>query len=257
MKAKKKPIAETSARGLRGRRDAAADGREDHRAGDALGRDQGGGCRRAGLQARCGGSDPMTILVLADVSQNSEGTKLGDVTAKALSAPLGPWAARCMCWSAGQNCGGAAARGGDARRRREGAGGRRCGLCPRVWPSRSPALLVALAPGYEAIVAPSTAVSKNVMPRVAALLDVMQVSDISKVVSVPIRSSGRSMPATRSRRCARATPSRSSRCGPRPSPAAPLGDAAAPIEPVGTPASDPGVSSFKSARRSRPRSGRS
>ncbi len=44
------------------------------------------------------------------------------------------------------------------------------------------ALLVALAPGYDAIVAPSTASSKNVMPRVAALLDVMQVSDIVKVV---------------------------------------------------------------------------
>ena len=45
------------------------------------------------------------------------------------------------------------------------------------------ALLVALAPGYDAIVAASTASSKNVMPRVAALLDVMQLSDISKVVS--------------------------------------------------------------------------
>ena len=43
--------------------------------------------------------------------------------------------------------------------------------------------LVALAPGYEALVAASTAVAKNVMPRVAALLDVMQVSDIIKVVS--------------------------------------------------------------------------
>ena len=45
------------------------------------------------------------------------------------------------------------------------------------------ALIVALAPGYDAIVGPSTAVSKNVLPRVAALLDVMQVSDIIKVVA--------------------------------------------------------------------------
>ncbi|GGF79492.1 electron transfer flavoprotein subunit alpha [Azorhizobium oxalatiphilum] len=45
------------------------------------------------------------------------------------------------------------------------------------------ALIVALAPGYDAIVGPSTAVSKNVLPRVAALLDVAQVSDIIKVVS--------------------------------------------------------------------------
>ncbi|MCL8381235.1 electron transfer flavoprotein subunit alpha/FixB family protein [Xanthobacter aminoxidans] len=45
------------------------------------------------------------------------------------------------------------------------------------------ALLVSLAPGYDAIVGPSTASAKNVLPRVAALLDVMQVSDIIKVVA--------------------------------------------------------------------------
>ena len=44
------------------------------------------------------------------------------------------------------------------------------------------ALIVSLAGGYDAIVAPSTASAKNVMPRVAALLDVMQLSDIVKVV---------------------------------------------------------------------------
>jgi electron transfer flavoprotein alpha subunit len=45
------------------------------------------------------------------------------------------------------------------------------------------ALVLALAPSYEAIVAPATTTGKNVMPRVAALLDVMQVSDIVKVIS--------------------------------------------------------------------------
>jgi electron transfer flavoprotein alpha subunit len=45
------------------------------------------------------------------------------------------------------------------------------------------ALIVALAPSYAAIVAPATTTGKNVMPRVAALLDVMQVSDIVKVVA--------------------------------------------------------------------------
>ena len=45
------------------------------------------------------------------------------------------------------------------------------------------ALIVALAPGYDAFVAPATSRFKNVMPRVAALLDVMQISEISKVVA--------------------------------------------------------------------------
>jgi len=36
--------------------------------------------------------------------------------------------------------------------------------------------------GYDALVAPATASGKNIAPRVAALLDVMQVSDITKVV---------------------------------------------------------------------------
>ncbi|SCY58687.1 electron transfer flavoprotein subunit alpha/FixB family protein [Microvirga guangxiensis] len=44
-------------------------------------------------------------------------------------------------------------------------------------------LIVSLAGSYDALVAPSTSNGKNIMPRVAALLDVMQVSDITKVVS--------------------------------------------------------------------------
>jgi electron transfer flavoprotein alpha subunit len=44
------------------------------------------------------------------------------------------------------------------------------------------ALLVALAPGYTHLLAASTAYGKNVMPRVAALLDVQPISDISAVV---------------------------------------------------------------------------
>ena len=44
------------------------------------------------------------------------------------------------------------------------------------------ALLVALAPGYSHLLAASTAIGKNVMPRVAALLDVQPISDISSVI---------------------------------------------------------------------------
>jgi electron transfer flavoprotein alpha subunit len=43
------------------------------------------------------------------------------------------------------------------------------------------ALIVALAPPYETIMAPATTTGKNIMPRVAALLDVMQISDVIKV----------------------------------------------------------------------------
>ncbi|HEY0234436.1 MAG TPA: electron transfer flavoprotein subunit alpha/FixB family protein, partial [Afipia sp.] len=45
------------------------------------------------------------------------------------------------------------------------------------------ALIVQLAPNYDAIVAPATSRFKNALPRAAALLDVMQVSEIIKVIA--------------------------------------------------------------------------
>ncbi|MCV9940678.1 electron transfer flavoprotein subunit alpha/FixB family protein [Boseaceae bacterium BT-24-1] len=44
-------------------------------------------------------------------------------------------------------------------------------------------LIVALSDGYDAIVAAATTSGKNVLPRVAALIDVMQVSEIVEVVA--------------------------------------------------------------------------
>ena len=44
------------------------------------------------------------------------------------------------------------------------------------------ALIVSLAGGYTHILAPSTSASKNIMPRVAALLDVMIISEVTAVV---------------------------------------------------------------------------
>ncbi|MEO1798785.1 MAG: electron transfer flavoprotein subunit alpha/FixB family protein, partial [Pseudomonadota bacterium] len=45
------------------------------------------------------------------------------------------------------------------------------------------ALIVSLASDYDHIVAPATTDAKNVLPRVAALLDVMVISDVSGVVN--------------------------------------------------------------------------
>jgi len=52
------------------------------------------------------------------------------------------------------------------------------GLAENVAP-----LLIQLATNYSHLLAPATTSGKNLMPRVAALLDVMQISDISVVVS--------------------------------------------------------------------------
>jgi electron transfer flavoprotein alpha subunit len=45
------------------------------------------------------------------------------------------------------------------------------------------ALIVGLMDGYDAVLGAATASGKNILPRVAAALDVMQISDIIKVVS--------------------------------------------------------------------------
>lgn len=43
-------------------------------------------------------------------------------------------------------------------------------------------LILSMADGFDHIVAPATASAKNIMPRVAALLDVMMISDVSAVI---------------------------------------------------------------------------
>ena len=107
------------------------------------------------------------------------------------------------------------------------------------------ALLVALAPAYDAIVAPATAAAKNVMPRVAALLDVMQISDISKVVSSdtferPIYA-GNALQTVQSKDAKKVITVRTSTFS-----ATIAGGAEAPIEAVSAAIRDPGLSAFKS-----------
>src|SRR5579871_4513278 len=104
------------------------------------------------------------------------------------------------------------------------------------------ALIVSLAPSYDAFVAPATSRFKNVMPRVAALLDVMQVSEIIKVVAPdtferPIYA-GNAIQTVKSRDAKKVITVRTSTFA-----AAQAGDAAAAIENAAS-AADPGLSSF-------------
>jgi electron transfer flavoprotein alpha subunit len=119
----------------------------------------------------------MATLLLAELSKGH----LGDATAKALTA------ARAMgspvhILVAGEGAEPAA----QAAARLEGV--------EKVLVAADPAyahalaeplaaLIVRVAGGYDAILAPATSTGKNVLPRVAALLDVMQVSEITKVIA--------------------------------------------------------------------------
>ena len=103
------------------------------------------------------------------------------------------------------------------------------------------ALIVSLAPSYDAIVAPATSRFKNVMPRVAALLDVMQVSEITKVVAPdtyerPIYA-GNAIQTVKSKDAKKVITVRTSTF------AAAAAGGSAPIESVQTVA-DPGLSTF-------------
>jgi len=103
------------------------------------------------------------------------------------------------------------------------------------------ALIVALAPDYDAIVAPATSRFKNVMPRVAALLDVMQVSEIIRVVAPdtyerPIYA-GNAIQTVKSKDAKKVITVRTSTF------AAAQAGGSAPVESVQA-AADPGLSSF-------------
>ena len=104
------------------------------------------------------------------------------------------------------------------------------------------ALIVSLAGDYDAILAPATTTGKNIMPRVAALLDVMQISDIIKVV-VPdtfdrLIYAGSAVQTVRSRDAKKVITVRTSTFQ-----AMGEGGAAVPIETVAA-ATDPGLSRF-------------
>ena len=119
----------------------------------------------------------MAVLLLAEVN----GAELSiDQTAKAVTAAKALGDVTVLCASAG--CGGAA----EAAAKLDGVAKVLCaddaaygnGLAEPI-----ANLLVSLAGDYEHIVAAATTGGKNIMPRVAALLDVMVISDVTGVVS--------------------------------------------------------------------------
>jgi electron transfer flavoprotein alpha subunit len=118
----------------------------------------------------------MTTLLLAEV----HGGKLNDATAKALTAAVALGAPVHVLVVAGSDEAAQAAAklaGVDKVLTASGEAFAH-GLAEPLAD-----LIVSLAGNYTAIVAPATSNGKNVLPRVAALLDVAQVSEISKVVS--------------------------------------------------------------------------
>ena len=119
----------------------------------------------------------MTALVIAEHDNASvKGATLNTVTA---AAALG---GDVHVLVAGHNAGAAAAAAaqiaGVAKVLHADAAALGEGLAENV-----AAQVIALASGYSHILFPATASGKNVAPRVAALLDVAQLSDITKVVS--------------------------------------------------------------------------
>jgi electron transfer flavoprotein alpha subunit len=104
------------------------------------------------------------------------------------------------------------------------------------------ALVVGLAKNYSHILAPSTSNGKNVMPRVAALLDVQQISDIVAVESAdtfvrPIYA-GNALATVKSKDAIKVITVRTTAFD-----AVPASAGSAQIETVAAPA-DPGLSSF-------------
>ena len=119
----------------------------------------------------------MAVLLIAEHDNNT----LKDATHKALTAAA-QIGADVHVLVAGNNASGAAAQAAKL------AGVKKVlhvdsASLERPLAEPMAALIVSLAPAYEHIVSPATGNGKNFMPRVAALLDVMQVSDISEVKS--------------------------------------------------------------------------
>jgi electron transfer flavoprotein alpha subunit len=119
----------------------------------------------------------MATLLLAE----HDNISLKDATNKALTAALA-LGAEVHVLVAGENCKAVA----EAAAKLDGVKKVLLADAPvyaHMLAEPTAALIVALAEPYETILAAATTTGKNIMPRVAALLDVMQVSEVIKVVA--------------------------------------------------------------------------
>jgi electron transfer flavoprotein alpha subunit len=119
----------------------------------------------------------MSALVIAE--HDNQAVKAATLNTVAAAAACG---GEVHVLVAGHGCAGAA----QAAARIAGVSKVLCADAPQLADALAENLaaqIVALAPAYSHILAPATASGKNVMPRVAALLDVMQVSDIIHVLA--------------------------------------------------------------------------
>ncbi|MEM6680375.1 MAG: electron transfer flavoprotein subunit alpha/FixB family protein, partial [Pseudomonadota bacterium] len=119
----------------------------------------------------------MSVLLIAEVNK---GTLAVDATAKALTAAraLGP----VTVLVASEGCSGGAA--GEAAAL-EGVAKVLCADDPAYANQLAEpmaALVTSIASDYTHIIAPATVSAKNLLPRVAALLDVMVITDVQEIV---------------------------------------------------------------------------
>ena len=118
----------------------------------------------------------MAVLLLGEVT---DGALALDATAKAVTAAQALGEVTVLCAGAS-----AAAAGAEAA---QIAGVAKVLVAEDATPGHrlaepTAALIVSLASGYSHIVAPATTDAKNILPRVAALLDVMVMSDVTAVI---------------------------------------------------------------------------
>ncbi len=117
----------------------------------------------------------MAVLLLGEVNN---GELSMDATAKAVNAAVKLGDVTVLC------CGAHAKAAADEAATIDGVKKVLCAEDPSLGhrlAESTAALIVSLAGDYDHIMAPATTDAKNVMPRVAALLDVMMISDVSGI----------------------------------------------------------------------------